>query len=139
MEHDADWDVLVVGRSYAGLAAALMAGRARRSVLVVGDGGPRNEAVLHVHGFPTRDGASPAELIELAERELERYPNVRLESGRVTELSGSVGAFDVRFGPQRTTAAMVVLATGVNDTPPPIPGLAEHWGRGVFTCPFCDG
>src|SRR5215218_11031867 len=102
MHHDADWDVLVVGRSYAGLAAALTAGGARRSVLVVGEGGPRNEAVLHVHGFPPRDGASPAEIVELAERELERYPNVRLESGHVTEVSGSIGSFEVRFGPQRT-------------------------------------
>jgi thioredoxin reductase len=139
MEHQADWDVIIVGRSYAGLAAALMFGRARRSVLVIGDGGPRNEAVLHVHGYPTRDGASPAELIAQAEAELERYPSVQLATGRVTEVGGAVGLFSVRFGDHRTNAANIVLATGVNDTPPPIPGLAEHWGRGVFTCPYCDG
>jgi thioredoxin reductase len=139
MEHQADWDVIIVGRSYAGLAAALFLGRARRSVLVIGDGGPRNEAVAHVHGYPTRDGAGPAELIAQAEAELERYPSVQLVSGRVTELSGAVGRFSARFGDHRTSGANIIVATGVNDAPPPVPGLAEHWGRGVFTCPFCDG
>lgn len=135
-----DWDVLVVGRSYAGLSAALVLGRSRRSVLVIGSGGPRNESVLHAHGLITQDGAAPAAVIEAAERELANYPTVELVDARVT----SIEAFDgggVRFGfgGRTSTAGRAILATGANDNPPDTPGLAEHWGRGVFTCPYCDG
>ncbi len=97
-----DWDVLIIGRSYAGLSAALNLGRARRSVLAVGSGGPRNESVFHAHGLITQDGASPGDIIAAAEKELNKYPTVELVDDRVT-------------------------------------GLAEHWGRGVFTCAYCDG
>jgi thioredoxin reductase len=138
--HDHDWDVLVVGRSYAGLSAALNLGRTRRSVLVVGQGGPRNDAVAHVHGLLTRDGAAPGEIVAVAEAELERYPTVELVDARVTGITALPGGgFRASFGKGVTTAATVVLATGANDDPPPVPGLAERWGRGVFTCPYCDG
>jgi thioredoxin reductase len=134
-----EWDVVVVGRSYAGLSAALVLGRARKSVLVIGDGPPRNESVAHVHGFLTRDGASPAELIGQAERDLERYETVVLERGHVDTIEKTETGFTVRFGDRSTTAGHVVLATGVNDVPDSIPGLADLWGNGVYTCPFCDG
>lgn len=138
--HDHDWDVLVVGRSYAGLSAALNLGRTRRSVLVAGQGGPRNEAVRHVHGLLTRDGAAPEEIIAAAEAELDRYPTVELVDTRVTGLTAlEGGGFRASFDRGVATAATVVLATGANDDPPPVPGLAERWGRGVFTCPYCDG
>src|SRR3546814_2389596 len=81
-----DWDVLVVGRSYAGLSAALNLGRARRSVLVAGSGPPRNDTVHHVHGLITQDGASPGEVITAAEKDLARYPSVRLGDGRGRDL-----------------------------------------------------
>ncbi len=134
-----EWDVVIVGRSYAGLSAALVLGRARKSVLVIGDGPPRNEAVAHVHGFLTRDHTSPGELIEQAEADLARYETVLLERGHVDTLEPDGDGFSVRFGDRSTTAGHVILATGVNDAPEPIPGLADLWGRGVFTCPFCDG
>ena len=134
-----DWDVVVVGRSFAGLSAALTLGRVRRSVLAIGSGGPRNEAVLHAHGLLTRDGTSPTELVAAAEADLAKYSSVQLVDGRVSDVRRDAGAFKVTFDGRTSTAAQVVLATGVNDNPPPIPGLAEHWGRGVFTCPFCDG
>ena len=140
--HDHDWDVLIIGRSFAGLSAALMLGRARRSVLLVGTGGPRNEAVLHAHGLLTHDGASPGEILAAGEAQLARYPNVQVLDARVTGLEhappGTPG-FLADLGGRPASARAVVLATGVNDDPPPIPGLADHWGRGVFTCPFCDG
>lgn len=142
MEATHDWDALVVGRSYAGLSAALNLGRARRSVLVAGRGGPRNEAVRHVHGLLTRDGAAPGDIIAAAEAELERYPTVELVDTRVTALAAidaGHGGFRASFDRGVATAATVVLATGANDDPPPVPGLAERWGRGVFTCPYCDG
>jgi thioredoxin reductase len=134
-----DWDVVVVGRSFAGLSAALTLGRVRRAVLVIGSGGPRNEAVLHAHGLLTRDGANPNDLVAAAEADLARYPSVELVDGRVSDLVRDGAAFRVSFDGRTSSAATVILATGVNDDPPPIPGLAEHWGRGVFTCPFCDG
>lgn len=140
--HPHDWDVLVIGRSFGGLSAALTLGRARRSVLVAGQGGPRNQAVAHAHGLLALDGAQPGEILATAETQLARYPNIALADARVTALDhaaddapGFVASLDGR----PTSARVVVLATGVNDDPPPIPGLADHWGRGVFTCPFCDG
>jgi thioredoxin reductase len=136
---ETDWDVLVVGRSYAGLSAALTLGRTRRATLVVGEGGPRNAAVAHVHGTLTRDGATPAELVAAAEAELERYETVHLVTERVHAIERIAGGFRARVGPSTVTARAVVLATGVNDDPLPIPGVADHWGRGVFTCPYCDG
>ena len=136
---EADWDVVIVGRSYAGLSAALPLARMRRSVLVIGSGGPRNSAVLHTHGLLTRDGASPDDLMAAAEADLAKYPSVELVDGHVTALEREDDGFRVTFDGRTSTATKVILATGVNDDPLPIPGLAEHWGRGVFTCPFCDG
>ena len=140
----ADWDVVVVGRSFGGLSAALTLGRCRRSVLVIGTGGPRNAAVHHAHGLLTRDGASPTELIAIAETELDKYPSIALVDGRVQTVAtaksdGGASEFQVTFDGRTVTASAIVLATGVNDDPPAIPGLAEYWGRGVYTCPFCDG
>ena len=135
----ADWDVLIIGRSYAGLSAALNLGRARRSVLVVGSGGPRNEAVSHVHGSITLDGAAPGDIIAASERELDKYPTIELVDDRVVGLTAIDGGFRASIGKRTSTASMVIIATGANDNPPPIAGLAEHWGRGVFTCPYCDG
>lgn len=140
-DHPHDWDVLVVGRSFAGLSAALTLGRARRSVLAIGVGGPRNEAVAHAHGLLGHDHEDPNELVRTAEGQLGRYPNVALLEGRVTDLAatGEGIGFRAAFDGQTTSARAVVLATGANDDPPPIAGLAERWGRGVYTCPFCDG
>ena len=136
---EADWDVVIVGRSYAGLSAALPLARMRRAVLVIGAGGPRNAAVLHTHGLLTRDGASPDDLMAAAEADLAKYPSIELVDGHVTALEREDDGFRVTFDGRTSTATKVILATGVNDDPLPIPGLAEHWGRGVFTCPFCDG
>lgn len=134
-----DWEVLVVGSSYAGLSTALTLGRTRRATLVVGEGGPRNEAVQHTHNLLTRDGASPSVLLAEAVAQLEPYDSVQLESDRVRAITRIPGGFRAQVGPRTVTAAAVVLATGVNDDPLPVPGLADLWGRGVFTCPYCDG
>lgn len=136
---DFDWDTVIVGQSFAGLSATLTLGRMRRSALVIGSGGPRNEAVAHAHGLLTRDGASPHDLMSAAIADLDKYPSIQTVSGRVTTIEPDSGGFRIGFDGRTTTSATVILATGVNDDPPPIPGLAEHWGRGVYTCPFCDG
>ena len=134
-----DWQVLVVGRSYAGLAAALTLGRSRRATLVVGDGPPRNGSVSSTHGVLGHDGASPEELLRAAERQLEPYETVHLLSERVHGLELIDGGVRARVGSGTVTAEREVLATGVNDDPAGIAGLADHWGRGVYTCPYCDG
>ena len=149
-----DWDVVVIGRSFGGLSAALTLGRCRRSVLVIGTGGPRNAAVRHAHGLLTQDGGNPTELIAIAETQLDKYPSVAIIDGRVDTVAAVDSAaavdtvaaagrggpgFRVTFDGRTVTASAVIVATGVNDDPPAIPGLAEHWGRGVYTCPFCDG
>src|SRR5690606_4614040 len=87
----------------------------------------------------TRDGDSPAALLAHATAQLEQYDSVQLASDRVRSLTRIPGGFRAQVGPRTVTAAAVVLATGVNDDPLPVPGLADLWGRGVFTCPYCDG
>lgn len=134
-----DWEVAIIGRSYAGLSAALTLGRSRRHVLVIGDGPARNDPAPHAHGLLTRDHTAPAELLTAAERDLDRYETVLVERAHVDSVTATDDGFAVTFGDRSTTAGRVVLATGVSDMPPGVPGLADHWGNGVFTCPFCDG
>ncbi len=134
-----DWDVLVIGHSYAGLAAALTLGRSRRATLVVGESGPRNDMVHATHGVLGHDGIAPGELVHLARAQLERYETVLLQPDRVHSIEPVAGGFRAHLGRGTVTATQIVLATGANDDPAPIPGLADHWGRGVYTCPYCDG
>jgi thioredoxin reductase len=139
------YDVIIVGGGPAGLNAALILGRARRSVLVCDDGRPRNAVVRRTHGFLTRDGADPKELLRLAREEVARY-GVTLLAGTVTAARRLAGlpaggaAFEVTHEDGRTfRARKLLLATGVEDVLPDIPGVREYFGRGVFHCPYCDG
>jgi thioredoxin reductase len=133
------YDVVIVGAGPAGLSAALMLGRCRRRVLVIDDGFPRNRATRTTHGFLTRDGTAPSELLELGRAELARYKTVQIRSGTVTAADGRRGAFVVHCdGGQKFQGRRLVLATGVVDQLPAIPGLEALYGRSVHHCPFCD-
>ena len=133
-------DVAIVGGGPAGLSAALMLGRCCRTVVVIDAGEQRNRKAHAIHGYLTRDGASPADLLGTARSELATYPDVRLIEGRVTEVTGTRGAFEVRTaGGSTLRARRVLLATGVVDVVPVIEGLPELFGRGVHHCPHCDG
>jgi thioredoxin reductase len=133
------YDVVIVGAGPAGLSAALMLGRCRRRVVVIDDGLPRNRAARSTHGFLTRDGTAPSELLELGRAELARYKNVHTRSGTVTVAGGKRGAFVVRCDDGQTfQGRRLVLATGVVDQLPAIPGLEALYGRSVHHCPFCD-
>lgn len=132
-------DVIVVGGSYAGLAAALQLGRARRDVLVLDAGQRRNRFVSASHGFLGHDGASPDAIAAKGKAEVLAYPTVTWRDGIVTEARTVSGGFAVRAGSDEHLAKRLVLATGVVDELPPIPGLAERWGKSVFHCPYCDG
>jgi thioredoxin reductase len=133
-------DVAIVGGGPAGLSAALLLGRCRRRVVVIDAGEQRNRKAHAIHGYLTRDGASPTDILRAAETELLRYPTVRLESGIVTEVTGARGAFGVHTADGPAIAARrVLLATGVIDVVPGIAGLPEFFGRSVHHCPHCDG
>jgi len=138
-----DYDVLIIGAGSAGLTAALTLGRCLRRVLVADGGPPRNECSPGVHGFLTRDGIRPAELLRLGHEQLRPYETVEVQrlkidalvrEGRGFRASGHGTANDV---PTTVTARRVLLATGVLDVLPPLPGFRELWGRGVLHCPYC--
>ncbi|RTQ46891.1 NAD(P)/FAD-dependent oxidoreductase [Hymenobacter gummosus] len=133
-------DVLIIGGSYAGLAAALSLGRARRRVLVLDAGRPCNRQTPHSHNFLTRDGAAPAELAARARAEVQAYPSVRLQAATAVRAEATQGGFRVTTAEGPSYAARrLVLATGVVDELPPVPGLAECWGISVLHCPYCHG
>lgn len=130
------YDVLVVGGGAAGLSAALMLGRARRRVAVVDARAPRNAPASHMHGFLSRDGLPPSDLLKIGREELAGY-GVDLLDDSVTALDAG---FTARLASGRElTARRVVVASGVHDDLPDIPGLPESWGTDAVTCPYCHG
>ena len=135
------YDVIIVGAGPAGLSAALMLGRCRRSVLVCDTGRPRNAAAQAIHGYLTRDGIPPLEFLAEARNELAQYDSVELRAIEVVEATCADGhVFDVTLASgERARARKLLLATGVVDHLPRIDGLPELYGRSVFHCPYCDG
>ncbi|WFE76597.1 NAD(P)/FAD-dependent oxidoreductase [Roseinatronobacter sp. S2] len=133
-------DVIVIGGSYAGMAAALQLARARRKVLVIDAGHRRNRFASHSHGFLGQDGVDPARIWADARAQLDVYPTLHWVEGNANAISGRKGQFEVlttrneEFSGQR-----VLLATGVSDQLPDIAGLHERWGVSVFHCPYCHG
>lgn len=140
------YDVVVAGGGPAGLSAALVLGRARRRVLVVDTGRPRNACSASLHGFLTRDGTEPAELLAIARAEVERY-GVRVAEDAVVEVVPEAAAdgapgpwFRVSLaGRPPVVTRRVVIAAGITDRLPDIPGLSRRWGREVLHCPYCHG
>lgn len=136
---DQPWDVIVVGGGAAGLNAALVLARARRRVVVIDAGEPRNRFAAHMHGFLTRDGMSPLELLELGRAEVRGY-GAEIIAATAVGARGESGAFTVTLDDGRELASRrLLIATGLRDELPAIPGLAEQWGRGAVACPYCDG
>lgn len=136
MQHD----VIIVGGSYAGMAAALQLLRARRKVLVIDAGQRRNRFASHSHGFLGQDGVDPAEIAATARRQLEAYPTLTWIDGTAEAASGTKDVFAVSVkGGESHEARRLLFATGVADGLPEIEGLAERWGRSVFHCPYCHG
>lgn len=134
------YDAVIVGGGPAGLSAALMLGRSRRSVLLLDGNEPRNGASHAAHNFFTQDGTPPRELRRIGREQLAPYTTVRIEDREAVEMTGEDGAFQVRFADGETVdTRKVILATGIRDALPPIEGLRRLWGQSAFTCPFCDG
>lgn len=138
----AHFDVIIVGGSYAGMSAALQLVRARRRVLVIDTGLPRNRNSLAAHGFIAREGLPPAEIAAKARAELMAYPTLTWCEGRATQAKVLEEGISFEVGCEDGSTFMgdrLVLAYGVTDTLPDIEGLAERWGRSVFHCPYCHG
>ena len=134
------FDALVVGGSFAGLSAAMQLARARRAVCVVDAGAPRNRFAAHAHGFFAQDGTPPFELLAQARAKLAPYPTVRFVDGRATAARAEGDGFTVSVDRGDTlTARRLLLAGGVTDTLPDVPGLRERWGATVLHCPYCHG
>jgi len=134
-----DRDVVVVGGGAAGLSAALMLARARRSVLVVDAGAPRNAPAAGVHGLLGRDGMPPAELLERGRAEVRSYGG-EIVRGEVDGVDRDGDRFAVRLaGGEITHARRLLVTTGLVDELPEVPGLRERWGRDVVHCPYCHG
>jgi len=133
------YDVVVVGGGAAGLGGALMLGRSRRSVLVVDAGEPRNAPASGVHGFLTRDGVSPAALLQVGREEVRGY-GARVLDGRVASAESVDGGFTVTLEDgRRVGARRLLVTTGLVDELPDVPGVRERWGRDVLHCPYCHG
>jgi thioredoxin reductase len=132
------YDVVVIGGGAAGLSGATALARSRRSVLVVDAGDQRNASAPAVHNFLTRDGAPPAEILRLGRDEVTRYGG-RVEAGRVTALRRDGGAFMVEIGERAVAARRLLIATGLRDELPDVPGLKARWGIDVLHCPYCHG
>ncbi|MGJ0119221.1 NAD(P)/FAD-dependent oxidoreductase [Williamsia sp. MIQD14] len=132
-------DVAVIGGGAAGLAAGVTASRSRRSVVVIDAGSPRNATAAGAHNVLTREGISPAELGALGRAEVEHYGGV-VVTGTAVRVDGGIGDFTVVLDDGRMVRARrIVVAAGVTDDLPDIPGLRERWGRDVLHCPFCHG
>ena len=135
---DESYDVVVVGGGAAGLSGAVALARSRRSVLVADAGEPRNAPAAHVHNFLTRDGTPPSRIYAAGRDEVTRYGG-RVETGRVTALSREGERFGVQIGDRAVTARRLLIATGLRDELPGVPGLAARWGIDVLHCPYCHG
>jgi thioredoxin reductase len=132
------WDCIVVGAGPAGLNAALVLGRARRRVLLLDSAQPRNYATHEMHGVLGHDGLDPAELRARGRAELARY-GVEVLTAEVKEANVLEGAARIRSARGADVGRTVLLATGMLDEVPDIPGFADVWGTSAHTCPYCDG
>jgi thioredoxin reductase len=134
------YDAIIVGGSFAGLSAATQLARAKRKVLVVDAGRPRNRFAAAAHGFLAQDGIPPGEILDTARRQLGTYPTVSFVHGEATGAAQHDDGFAIELqSGRRETGRRLILATGVVDHLPKVDGLGERWGRTVFHCPYCHG
>jgi thioredoxin reductase len=135
-----DYDVVVIGGSAAGLSGALVLSRARRRVLVVDSGRPRNAPAAHMQGFLSRDGMPPSELLSVGRAEVKGYGG-EIRTGTVTQIvrCGSSGFWVMLSDGRRISTRRLLVSTGLRDDIPDIPGLRDRWGRDVLHCPYCHG
>lgn len=133
-------DVIIVGGSFAGVAAALQLSRARRRVLLIDAGQPRNRFAAHTHGLIGHDGKTPRQLMQEAWDQLRAYPTLEIVEGEAVYARPTEEGFQIGLaGGREAFSRKLILATGVRDELPPVPGLEERWGKTVLHCPYCHG
>ena len=136
---ESNYDVVVIGGGAAGLSGALTLARSRRTVLVVDGGHPRNAPAAHMHNYLSRDGMPPKDFLAAGREETRGY-GADIVTGEVTSVDETDGGF--RIGLEvggEVSARRVLVATGLTDVLPDVPGLRERWGRDVLHCPYCHG
>lgn len=140
MEENNNFDVIIVGGSYAGLAAAMSLGRAIRKVLLIDSGKPCNRQTPHSHNFLTQDGSTPAAIAALGREQVLAYPTVQFVEGEVITVTGENLHFKVKTAVgELFQTRKVLFATGIKDEMPAIDGFAACWGISVIHCPYCHG
>jgi thioredoxin reductase len=133
-------DVGIIGGGPAGLNAALVLGRARKNVIIIDEGRPRNRVTRETHGFLTRDGVAPAEFRRIAREQILAYPSVQFVDEAAVTITGVDGNFQITTAKGNTYRTKKLLfAVGMKDLPVDIDGLAEVYGKSAFVCPYCDG
>lgn len=135
-----EFEVLIIGGSYAGLSAAMALGRSLRQVLVIDSGLPCNRFTPHSHNFITHDGEAPAKISKKARKQVERYDTVHFHQGLAAEGKKTEAGFEIKTAAGEVFfGKKLVFATGIRDLLPDIPGLAECWGKTIVHCPYCHG
>jgi len=134
------FEVIIIGGSYAGLSAAMTLGRSMRKVLILDSGDPCNRKVIHSHNFLTHDGVAPAEIAAIARQEVLAYPTIKLKDAKAVKATQQSDFFTIENESGETfTAKKLLFTTGVFDIMPVIPGFAECWGKSIAHCPYCHG
>lgn len=140
MINNKQFDVIIIGGSYSGLAAGMALGRALKKVLIIDDGKPCNRQTPYSHNFITHDGDTPAEIAALANLQVSRYDTVKFFHGLATSGCKTERGFEIQVASRETFAAKkIIFATGIRDMLPDIDGLAACWGISVLHCPYCHG
>ncbi|SEO58184.1 Thioredoxin reductase [Mucilaginibacter gossypiicola] len=135
-----DFDVIIIGGSSAGLSAGMALGRAMRKVLIIDSGKPCNRQTPHSHNFFTRDGQTPHEILTIAREQTLKYPTITLLHDEAIQYTPVTNGFEVSTISGKTfSAKKIILAAGIKDQMPDIPGFAECWGISAIHCPYCHG
>src|SRR5690606_17865245 len=135
-----DFEVIIIGGSYAGLSAAMALGRSLRTVLIVDSGLPCNRQTPHSHNFLTQDGKTPMEISKLAKQQVKKYETVQFYNGLAISGTKTTNGFEIVTDTNDKFAAKkLIFATGVRDIMPDIKGFTECWGISIIHCPYCHG
>lgn len=140
MKDNKKYDVIIVGGSYSGLAAAMALGRAVKKVLIIDSGKPCNAQTPHSHNFLTQDGKTPTEIAILAKQQVEKYDTVTFFNGLATNGLKIENGFEIHVtSGEKLQTNKLIFATGIKDKMPTIEGFSDCWGISMLHCPYCHG
>ncbi|WP_445454953.1 NAD(P)/FAD-dependent oxidoreductase [Flavobacterium sp. HNIBRBA15423] len=140
MTKSKNFEVIIIGGSYAGLSAAMALGRSLRNVLIIDSGQPCNRQTPHSHNFITQDGEKPSVILENAKAQVLKYKTVKILNGLAVSAKETSNGFSITTNSKEEfTAKKLILATGIKDIIPNIKGFSESWGISIVHCPYCHG